>query len=83
MGNRSYQLTSAGQSAHGWQIVRIWLAVNSCFLCWSISVSCFSEPLDINIKGLNDLLPGIQLFIKMYFDGLCCMFSETFYEKKL
>ena len=27
-GNRSYQLTSAGQSAHGWQIGRHWLAGN-------------------------------------------------------
>ena len=63
MGKRSYQLTSASQSAHGWQIGRHWLAGNSYFPCGRIFISSFSEPLGINIEGLNSLLLLIQLFI--------------------
>ena len=55
-GNRSYQLTGAGQSAHGWQLGRHWLAGNSYFLRGRIFISCFSEPLGINIEILNGLL---------------------------
>ena len=62
-GFKSYQLTSAGQSAHGWQIGWHWLAGNSCFSRQSIFISSFSEPLGISIEGLNDLLLGIQIFI--------------------
>ena len=36
-----------------------------------IFISSFSEPLDINIEGQNSLLLGIQLFIQLYFDGVC------------
>ena len=68
MGNRSYQLTSASQSAHDWQICQHWLAGNSFFPCCWIFISSFSEPLGINIEGLNSLLLGIQLFIQIYFD---------------
>ena len=71
MGNRSYQLTNAGQDAHGWQIGRQWLAGNSYFQRQCINISSFSEPLGINIEVWNSLLLGIQLFVLMYFDGLC------------
>ena len=67
MGNRSYQLTRAGQSAHGWQIGQHWLAGNSYFPCGRIFIF---ELLGINIEGLNSLLLGIQLFIHIYFDGM-------------
>ena len=60
--NKIYQLTSAGQSAHGWQIGQHWLAGNSYFPCRRIFIF-FSEPLSINIEDLNSLLLGIQLFI--------------------
>ena len=63
MGNWSYQLKSAGQSTHGWQIGRHWLASNSYFPCGRILIFSFSEPLGINIEGLNSLLLGIHLFI--------------------
>ena len=56
MGNKSYQLTSAGQSAHGWQIGQLWLAGNSYFPCGKIFISSFSEPLGINIDGLSSFL---------------------------
>ena len=46
------------------------LAGNSYFPCGRIFISSFSEPLGINIEGLNSLLLGIQLFIQIYFDGL-------------
>ena len=55
-GNRSYQLTRASQSTRGWQIGRHWLAGNSYFLRERIFISCFSEPLGINIEILNGLL---------------------------
>ena len=71
MGNRSYQLTSAGRVAHGWQISRHWLAGNSYFSCGTIFISYFSEALGINIEVLNSLLLGLGLFIQIYFDGLC------------
>ena len=70
MGNRSYQLTSAGRSAHGWQIGRHWLAGNSHFPCGRIFIFCFSEPLGINSEVLNCLLLGKGLFIQIYFGGL-------------
>ena len=56
MGNRSYQLTSAGQSALGWQVGWYGLAGNSNFLGGRIFISGFSEPLGINIEILNSLL---------------------------
>ena len=49
MGNRSYQLISAGQSANHGQICGHWLAGNSYFPCGRIFISCFSELLGINI----------------------------------
>ena len=55
-GNTSYQLTSAGRSAHGWQISRHWLAGNFYFPCERIFISSFSEPLGINSEVLNTLL---------------------------
>ena len=59
MGNRSYQLTSAGWSAHGWQIDWHWLGGNSHhFLRGRIFIFCFSEPLGINSEVLNSLLLG-------------------------
>ena len=54
-GNRSYQLTNAGQYAHDWQIGRHWLAGNSDFLHQRIFIFWFSEPLGINIEGSNFL----------------------------
>ena len=63
MENKSYQLTSAGQSAFGWQVGCYGLAGNSYFPCGRIFISIFPEQLGINIEGLNSLLLGIQLFI--------------------
>ena len=42
-------------------------------------ISSFSEPLYINIEGLNSLLLGVQLFIQIYFDRVCgsCAHSHT------
>ena len=71
MGNRSYQLTSAGQSAHGWQIGRHWLAGNSYLLRWRIFIFCFSEPLDINIEGYEGLVHCIRLFIQICLGVMC------------
>ena len=71
MENRSYQLTSAGQFAHVWQIGWHQLADKSYFPCERIFISSFSEPLGISIESLNSILLGIQLFIEIYFDGLC------------
>ena len=71
MGNKSYQLTSAGQSANHGQPDWHWLAGNSYFLCQRIFILSFSEPLGINMEGLNSLLLGIQLLIQIHFDGLC------------
>ena len=59
MGNRSYKLTNAGHSAHGWQIGRHRLAGNSFFPCGRIFIFIFSEPLGINI----------ELFLKLYLKG--------------
>ena len=66
VGCRSYQLTSTSQSAHGWQISWDWIAGNSYFLLQMIFIFCFSQPLGINIEGLNSLLLGIKLFIEIY-----------------
>ena len=77
MGNRSYQLTGAGQAAHGWQTGQHWLAGNSYFPRGRIFISSFSEPLGINIEGLNSLLLGIQLFIQIYFDGVCSALTSS------
>ena len=63
MGNKRYQLTSAGQSAHSWQIGWHWLAGISFFQSGRIFISSFSELKDINIEGLNSLLLGIKLFV--------------------
>ena len=57
-GNRSYQLTSAGQSGHGWRTGWHWLAGNSFLPRGRIFISSFSELLCINIEGLNSLLLG-------------------------
>ena len=70
MGNKSYQLTSAGQSAHGCKTSHYCLAGNSYFPCQRIIISSFSDLLDINTEGLNSLLLGIQFFIQIYFDVL-------------
>ena len=70
MGKRSCQLASAGQSANHGQIGRHCLAGNSYFPCGKISISSFSEPLGINIEGLNSLLHWNQLFIQIQFDEL-------------
>ena len=43
---------------HG-QISWHWLAGISYFPCRRIFISSFSEPLDINVEGLNSLLLGI------------------------
>ena len=88
MGNRSYQLNSAGRSANHGQISRHWLAGNSCFLRQRVFISFNFEPLGIKIEGLNSLLLGIQLFIQIYFDGLSSsdsMFTSIchFYRKSL
>ena len=45
MGNGSYQLTSAGRPAHGWQIGWHWLAGNSYFPSKRIFSFCFLNPL--------------------------------------
>ena len=63
MENRSYQLISAGRSAHGWQIGRHWLAGNSYLPRQRIFIFCFSEPFGINSEILNSLLLGKGLFI--------------------
>ena len=55
-GNKSYQLTSAGQSALGWQVGRHRLAGNSYILHVRIFIACFSEPFGINIQILAGLL---------------------------
>ena len=55
-GNKSNQLTSAGQSANHGQSGRHQLAGNSYFPRQRIFIFCFSEPLDINIESLNSLL---------------------------
>ena len=66
-----WEIGVTSQSAHGWQIGWHWLAGNSYFPCGWIFISSFSEPIGINIEGLNSLLLGIQLFI--YFDwGMRC-----------
>ena len=67
MGNRSYQLTSAARSTHGWQIGWHWLAGNSYFLHWRIFIFCFSEPLGINIEGYEGLANCTRLFIQIGF----------------
>ena len=64
-GNRSYQLTSAGQSAHGWQIGRHWLAGKSFFPCGRI----FSEPLGITIEGLNSSCLGSNCLFEFNLTG--------------
>ena len=79
MGNKSYQLTNSGQSANHGQIGWHWLAGNSYFPCERIFISSFSEPLGINIEGLNSLLLGIQLFIQIHFDGLCICTNNDSY----
>ena len=58
MGNKSYQLTSAGRSANHGPIGRHWLAGNSYFPCGRIFIFCFSEPLGINSEVSNSLLLG-------------------------
>ena len=62
-GFKSYQLTSACRSAHGWQIGQHWLTGNSHFPCGRIFIFYFSEPLGINSEVLNSLLLGKGLFI--------------------
>ena len=70
MGNGSYQLISAGQSANHGQLGQHWLAGNFYFPCGRIFIFCFSEPLGINSEVLNSLLLGKGLFIQIYFGGL-------------
>ena len=59
----SYQLTNASRSTLGWQVGGHELASNSYVLRGKIFISCFSEPLDINIEILNGLLLWKLLFI--------------------
>ena len=44
-----------------------------------ILISSFSEPIGINIEDLNSLLLGIQLFIQIYFDGVCLFTDEIIF----
>ena len=41
----------------------------------------YSEPLDINIEGLDSILLGKELFIQIHFGGLCVITLEAA-EKK-
>ena len=70
-GNRSYQLTSAGRSAHGWQIGQHWLAGNFFFPRRKIFIFCFSEPLGINIEEYEGLLGLYQTFYSIRFGVVC------------
>ena len=67
MGNRSYQLTSAGRSANHGQIGRHWLAANFNLLRRRILIFCFSEPLGINIEEYEGLVHFTRLFIQIRF----------------
>ena len=67
MGNRSYQLTSAGKSAHGWQFGQHWLGGNSYLPRWRIFIFRFPEPLGINIEEYKGLLHCTRLFIQVCF----------------
>ena len=62
VGSQQKTIQAFNIDAH-WQIGWHWLAGNSFFPCGRIFISSFSEPLGINIEGLNGLLLGIQLFI--------------------
>ena len=53
MGNGSYQLTSAGRSAHGWQIGRHRLAGNSYFQRWRIFIYFFLNPWASILKDMR------------------------------
>ena len=65
-GQKSYLLTRAGRSANHGQVGWPWLAGNSYFPCGRIFISySFSEPLVMNIEGLNSLWLGDPTF---YFD---------------
>ena len=67
VGNRSYQLTSAGQSTNHGQICHHGLAGNSHFPRWRIFIFCFSEPLGINIEEYKGLVHCTRLFIQICF----------------
>ena len=70
-GNKSYQLTSAGQSALGWQVSRHGLAGSSYFLFGRILISYFSEPLAINTEILNGLLALVTTFyLNLFWRGV-------------
>ena len=69
MGNRSYQLTSASQSAHGWQVGQQGLAGNSYFPHGKIFITYFSEPLDINIEILKVFYFSNHFLFKSIFAG--------------
>ena len=71
------ELVPADLPTMGWSASTSYVAGNSHFPCGRIFISSFSEPLDINIEGLNSLLLGIQLFIQIYFDGLCQQVENT------
>ena len=76
MGNGSYQLTSAGWSAHGWQIGWHWVAGNSHFQRGRIFIFCFSEPFGINIEGYEGLVHCTRLFIQIRFGVVCWNTSD-------
>ena len=71
MGNGSYQLNSAGQSANHGQIGRHCLAGNFYFLRQRIFIFCLSEPLVFNIEGYEGLVHCTRLFIQVGFGVVC------------
>ena len=67
MGNKTYQLASAGQSTNLGQIGWDCLAGNCYFPCQRIFIFCFSEPLDINIEGYKGLVYCTRLVVQICF----------------
>ena len=63
-------MTSAVQSAHGWQIGQHWLAGNFYFLRRRIFIFCFSEPFGINIERHEGLVHCTRLFIQICWRGV-------------
>ena len=71
MGNKSYQLTSAGRSANPGQTGRHWLAGNSYFPRWKIFIFSFLEPLVGLHIGYEGLEHCTRLFIQICFVVVC------------
>ena len=81
-GNRSYQLTTASRFALGWLVCWHGLAGNSYFPRGRIFISCFSEPLDINIEILNGLL--VTTFcLNLFWRGVRCPHSTNHWLKEV